>query len=58
MGRDHLGRIDVDGKINIRMNLREIGWEGAKWIHMAEEGTTKHSDETSGSLNGGEFLTG
>jgi glycine cleavage system protein P-like pyridoxal-binding family len=22
---------------NIRMNLREIGWEGVDWIHMAQD---------------------
>jgi hypothetical protein len=22
-------------KDNIRMNLREIGWEGVDWIHLA-----------------------
>jgi hypothetical protein len=22
---------------NIRMNLREIGWEGMDWIHVAQD---------------------
>jgi hypothetical protein len=23
---------------NIRFDLREIGWEGADWIHLAQDG--------------------
>jgi hypothetical protein len=31
-GRDHLEELRED---NIRMNLREIGWEGVEWIYLA-----------------------
>jgi hypothetical protein len=54
--------VGVEGKvINIRTNLREVGWEGGDWKHLAqdrdklldlEERVTKYS----GSINDGEFL--
>jgi hypothetical protein len=28
--------LGVDGD-NIKMNLREIGWEGVNWIHVAQD---------------------
>jgi hypothetical protein len=31
---------------NIKMDLREIGWDGREWIELAQE----HGDEPSGSL--------
>jgi hypothetical protein len=33
---DHSEVIGVDGKNNIKMNLREIGWVGVEWIHQAQ----------------------
>jgi hypothetical protein len=33
---DHSEDLDVDGDI-IRMDLTEIGWEGVKWIHLAQD---------------------
>jgi hypothetical protein len=42
------------------MNLREIGWEGVDWIHLAQVGTVAGSyelgNEPSGSIKDGEFL--
>jgi len=35
-GRHHSEDLDIDGKIyNIRMDVREIGWEGVDWMHIA-----------------------
>jgi hypothetical protein len=36
-GKSSLGRPRHRRKINIRMNRREVGWEGAYWIHVALE---------------------
>jgi hypothetical protein len=40
---------------NIKMNLREIGWDGMDWIELAQdmgpvEGSSEHGDEPSSSL--------
>jgi hypothetical protein len=38
-GIDHLKDLSVDGKEdNIRMDLREVGWEGVDCIHLAQDG--------------------
>jgi len=34
--RDHLEDLGLSGKI-IQMDLREIGWEGVDWLHLAED---------------------
>jgi hypothetical protein len=36
-GRDHLENPGVDGKIILEWILREIGWEGSDWMHMAQD---------------------
>jgi hypothetical protein len=42
------------------MDLREIGWEGVDWIHLAQDipvvGSCEDGDEPSGSIKGGKFL--
>jgi hypothetical protein len=35
---------------NIKMDLREIAWDGMNWIELAQEGSCEHGDEPSGSL--------
>jgi hypothetical protein len=38
---------------NIKMDLRERGWDGMDWIDLAQgsvQGSCEHSDEPSGSL--------
>jgi hypothetical protein len=36
---------------NIKMDLREIGWDGMDWIELAQDrGSCEHGDEPSGSL--------
>jgi hypothetical protein len=37
-GRDHLQDKGIDGKIILGwMDLRETGWEGVDWIHLAQD---------------------
>jgi hypothetical protein len=36
--------------VNIKIDLREIGWNGMDWIEGPVEGSCEHGDETSGSL--------
>jgi hypothetical protein len=33
--RDPLGRLRHRWEVGIRMDLREIGWDGVEWIHLA-----------------------
>jgi hypothetical protein len=39
MERDHREDQDVGGRwvVNIKINLREIGWDGVDWIDMAQD---------------------
>jgi hypothetical protein len=34
---DHWEDQDVGGVDNIKMDLREIGWDGMDWINLAED---------------------
>jgi hypothetical protein len=36
-GRDKLGRPRHRWEDNIRVDLKEIGWEGVDWIHLAQD---------------------
>jgi hypothetical protein len=36
-GKRPLGRPRCIWEDNIRMDLREIGWEGVDWIHLAQD---------------------
>jgi hypothetical protein len=56
-----LGRTRRRWKDNVRMDVREIGWEDGDWIHMAQDrgpvvGCCGHGDELSGSIKDVEFL--
>jgi hypothetical protein len=33
-----LGRCRYRGEDNIRMNLREIRWQGVDWMHLVHDG--------------------
>jgi hypothetical protein len=35
--RDHFGIYKRRWEHNIRMNLRETGWEGVNWIHLSQD---------------------
>jgi hypothetical protein len=46
---------------NIKMDLREIGWDGMDWIDLAQDmdqrrGSCEHGNETSGSIKCWEVL--
>jgi hypothetical protein len=46
---------------NIKMDLREIGWDGMDWIDLAQdrdtvEGSCEHGNELSGSIKCWEIL--
>jgi hypothetical protein len=41
---------------NIKMDLREIGWDDIDWIELAQEGSCEHGNESSGSIKYWEFL--
>jgi hypothetical protein len=32
-----LGRKDIGWRILLKLILKEIGWEGVYWIHLAED---------------------
>jgi hypothetical protein len=36
-GRENLGKPRPRWKDNIRVDLRELGWGGVDWIHLAED---------------------
>jgi hypothetical protein len=36
-GKTVLGRFKRTWEDNIRKNFREMGWEGVKWIHLAQD---------------------
>jgi hypothetical protein len=49
---------------NIGMDLREIGWDGVDWMHLAWDrdqwqallNSVMNGNEPSSSIKGGEFL--
>jgi hypothetical protein len=60
-GRRPLGRRRRRWKDNIRMDTREIGWEGVDWIHLAQDRDQWRSVVNMvmnlwGSIKGGKFL--
>jgi hypothetical protein len=36
-GKRPLGRLSCRWEDNVGMNLREIGWEGVDWFHLAQD---------------------
>jgi hypothetical protein len=53
-GKRRLGRPRRRWEDNIKMDLREIGWGGMDWIHLAQD--RDHGDEPSGSMKCWEVL--
>ena len=35
--RDHLEDLGLDGRINTKTDLQEVGWVGTDWIDLAED---------------------
>jgi hypothetical protein len=35
--RLHSDDLGINGKINIKMDLREIGWKIVVWMHLAQD---------------------
>jgi hypothetical protein len=55
-----LGRPRHRWEDNIKMNLREMGIDGANWIQLAQDRVqwwAENSNEPSGSIKKGYFLT-
>jgi hypothetical protein len=53
-GRDLFGDTDVDGRITLKGNLKEVGCEGVDLIEPS--GAGNHGNKPSGSIKGLEFL--
>jgi hypothetical protein len=49
-----LGRPEHKLEVNIRMDLREVGWGDVDWIHLAQE--RDHSNEPLGLITCRETL--
>jgi hypothetical protein len=58
-GKRPLGRPRHRWVDNIKMDLREIGWDGVDWIDMVQDrNQCKHGIEPSGSIKCWGFLEG
>jgi hypothetical protein len=59
-GRRPLGRPRRKWVDNIKIDLREIGWDGMDWIELAQnravEGSCERGNEPSGSIKCWEVL--
>lgn len=54
-GRDHLGKLGVDGRIWKNYGVRN--WAGFSWLRIGSSGRLFwKGDEISGSINGEEFF--
>jgi hypothetical protein len=51
---ENLGRLGQRWEDNIRMDLKEIVWDGVDCIHLAQDGNNRN--EISGSVKGTEFF--
>jgi hypothetical protein len=51
-----LGRSWYRWEDNIRMDFREIGWEGVEWIHLAQWRSLMRTNEPSVFIKVREFL--
>jgi hypothetical protein len=54
-GKRPLGRIRRRWENNIKMDLRETGWDIMDWTHLGQdgrkmEGSCEHGNEPSGSI--------
>jgi hypothetical protein len=59
-GRDNFEDLGVEGEDNIKMDLREIEWEGVDASgsgYGPMSACCEYGNEKSGSIKGGNFLT-
>jgi hypothetical protein len=61
-GKISFGRTRPRWERNIRLDLREIGWEGVDWFHLALNmdqwrALVEHGNGSSGSIKGSNFLS-
>jgi hypothetical protein len=57
-GKRPLGRPRHRWENNMKMDLQEVGWRGLDWIYVEQlVGSCNHSNEPSGSINMGNYLT-
>jgi hypothetical protein len=49
-GKTPLGRPRRRWVDNVKIDLREIWWDGMDWIDLAQEGSCKHGNEPSDSI--------
>jgi hypothetical protein len=55
-GRRPLGRRRRRWVDNIKMDLREVGWDGRDWIDLAQVGSCERGDDPPGSMKCWEVL--
>jgi hypothetical protein len=61
-GKRPFGRPRHKWMYNIRVDLREVGWEVVDWIHLSTleygpvAGSCERGNEPSGSIKGGKFF--
>jgi hypothetical protein len=51
-GKNPLGILGRRREDNIRMDLREVGWEGVDWMHVAQGRDQWRSVVNTGSIKG------
>jgi hypothetical protein len=49
-GKTPLGRPRHRREDNIKIDLREIGWGGMEWVHLAQDSDQWRANEPSGSI--------
>jgi hypothetical protein len=57
-GKRRLGRPRLRWVDNVKMDLREIGWDGVDWIDMAQKGSCEHGIEPPGFIKYWDVLEG
>jgi hypothetical protein len=55
-GTLHNHRCENLNSYTIKVDLKEIRWEGGDWIQLAQGDACEHVNEPAGSLKGGEFV--
>jgi hypothetical protein len=56
LGKKALGKFRHRWEDNIRMDFREMRWEGVDWVHLAQDKDQWRALVYRGSIKGGIFL--